>query len=149
MRKLRLFHTLPIMFVLLLASCSSNAALSPDNVKQALREQGLEVTSVTLAEAELLASSPLDINGYLPVTYELSLPTADMAHREFVFVYVFETEKERIRNAPSEGSPQLVAMTGLHANTVSKGNLTVIYWSYSESDKSLMRRQFNTAMDKL
>jgi hypothetical protein len=138
-----------LLFILLLAACSSKDAHSADDVSEALHKQGLEVRAISLDEAELLASTPLDINGVLPSAYELTLPTADMAHREFAFVYAFKSEDDRIRTNNSDGSPYPVTLKNLHANTVQKHNLIVIYWSHSQEDKSLLRKQFNTAMDNL
>lgn len=142
-------YALLLLFVLVLAACSAKSFYSPTDVSRALEKQGLEVRPITLDEAEKLASTPLDINGILPAVYELMLPAADMAHREFAFVYAFESEDERVRINNSDGSPYPVTLKNLYANTLQKHNLIVIYWSHREEDWSLMGKQFYAALDSL
>ncbi|MDQ0061063.1 hypothetical protein [Paenibacillus harenae] len=61
-----------LLFVLVLTACSAKTVYSPSDVSHALEKQGLEVRSITLDEAEKLASTPLDVNGVLPTVKQFT-----------------------------------------------------------------------------
>ncbi|WP_336775845.1 hypothetical protein [Paenibacillus sp. MMO-58] len=146
MRKLT--GILLVTFVLMLSACAGKGALKADGVSKAFQEQGLEVRELTSDDVKQLASTPVNINGTEPVTFELTLPAADMAHREFVLVYVFSSEKERIRIESLDGTPAPIEMKDLYPNVIRKKNLIVNYWSYNK-DSPLLIKQISGAIDKL
>ncbi|WP_435169150.1 hypothetical protein [Paenibacillus glycanilyticus] len=146
MRKLT--GILLIALVLMLSGCAGKGALNADGVSKALQKQGLEVRELSSDEVKQLASTPVNINGVEPVTFELTLPAADMAHREFVFAYVFSSEKERIRVESLDGTPTPIKMNDLYPNVIRKKNLIVNYWSYNK-DNPLLIKQISRAIDKL
>ncbi|ACS99412.1 hypothetical protein [Paenibacillus sp. JDR-2] len=138
-----------VTFVLLLSACAGKGALTADDVSKALQKQGLEVRELTVDEANLLAASPtIAINGKEPVPLELALPAADMAHREFLLVYVFRSEKERVRVEKSDGTPTPIQLKDLYPTLLKKKNAIVTYWSYNK-DNPLLLKQINQAMEKL
>ncbi|WP_201006700.1 hypothetical protein [Paenibacillus glycanilyticus] len=139
---------LMIALVIMLSACAGKGALNADGLSKAFQKQGLEVRELSSEEVKQLASTPVNINGVEPVTFELTLPAADMAHREFVFVYVFTSEKERIRMESLDGTPTPIKMNDLYPNVIRKKNLIVNYWSYNK-DNPLLIKQISRAIDKL
>ncbi len=137
-----------IALVIMLSACAGKGALNADGLSKAFQKQGLEVRELSSEEVKQLASTPVNINGVEPVTFELTLPAADMAHREFVFVYVFTSEKERIRMESLDGTPTPIKMNDLYPNVIRKKNLIVNYWSYNK-DNPLLIKQISRAIDKL
>lgn len=137
------------MLVLLLTACAGKGDISVDEVSKALQKQGLDVEEMTLDAAKKLSTSPaIAINGKDPVPFELSLPAADMAYREFLLLYVFASEEERIRIEKEDGTPAPIKIGELHANVIKKKNLIAVYWSHNK-DNPLLMKQVEKAMDKL
>ncbi|SFE76710.1 hypothetical protein SAMN05216378_4003 [Paenibacillus catalpae] len=137
-----------LALVLLLTACAGKGAFTADDVSRALEKNGLEVEEITLEEAEQLASTGIEINGKAPVPLELTLPTGDMAHREFLLLYVFSSEKERIRIEREDGTPVPIKLKDLYPHLFKKNNLIAVYWS-GNKDNPLLMKQITRAMDKL
>ncbi len=71
-----------------------------------------------------------------------------MAYCEFVFVYVFRSEQERIHFDESDGSSTPIIFRNLHPNVSKKKNVIVIYWS-NDKNNPLLMKQFSNAMESL
>lgn len=135
-----------IFMVVALSACSKSN-MTAEDVQEALRQQGIEVNVIQDSIPELDKGTSLQLDGLHPEAFELTLPAADMAHREFLLVYAFHSEQER----QSAGQPDKISslqLQGLNANVHQTKNVIVIYWSHSE-ENPLMLEQFAGAMNGL
>jgi hypothetical protein len=135
-----------IALLMVLSACG-NRNITAEEVQKALQHQGLEVTKVNVGTAEQDEGSSLQLNGVFPEAFELTLPAADMANREFVFIYEYSSEEESKLANQSDGISSL-RMVDLHPNIRPKKNVVVIYWSHNK-ENPLMINQFTKAMDEL
>ncbi|RCW40903.1 hypothetical protein DFP97_12825 [Paenibacillus prosopidis] len=134
-----------ISLLMVLSACG-NRNISAEDVQKALQHQGLEVTKINLGTAEQYEGSSLQLNGVFPEAFELALPAADMANREFVFIYEYSSEEE-CKSANQSGGISSLRMVDLHPNIRQKKNVVVIYWSHNK-ENPLMINQFTKAMDE-
>jgi hypothetical protein len=135
-----------IALLMVLSACG-NRNITAKEVQKALQHQGLEVTKINVGIAEQDEGSSLQLNGVFPEAFELTLPAADMANREFVFFYEYSSEEESKLANQSDGISSL-RMVDLQPNIRQKKNVVVIYWSHNK-ENPLMINQFTKAMDEL
>lgn len=145
--KLSLKCCLSIWLILFLSGCAQSHFTALD-VHQALQEQDLEVTKIEVASAEEnRESGSLLLNGIYPKAFNLKLPTGDMSHNEFVFVYEFTSKEERESSSISDKVSSL-QIANLYPSIREENNLIVIYW-YKDKENPLMIMQFTKALDNL
>ncbi|WP_201007508.1 hypothetical protein [Paenibacillus glycanilyticus] len=133
--------------LLMVVSACGNHNITAEEVQKALQHQGLEVTKINVGIAEQDEGSSLQLNGVFPGAFELTLPAADMANREFVFIYEHSSEEESKLANQSNGISSL-QMVDLQPNIRQKKNVVVIYWSHNK-ENPLMINQFTKVMDEL
>ncbi|GGH28472.1 hypothetical protein [Paenibacillus segetis] len=142
------YISISLLVLVGLSACNSgNSSVTAKDVQKALEKQGLEVTQINVGTAEQGENSSLQLEGVFPEAFDVTLPTADLANPEYVFVYQFSAEKEAKSAKESVGISSL-RMVDLHPNVAQKKNIVVIYWSQT-MEKPLMINQFTKAMDKL
>ncbi|WP_053375213.1 hypothetical protein [Paenibacillus sp. FJAT-27812] len=146
MRRFWQLCCIPIAILMVLIACA-NRNITAEDVQKGLQQQGLEVTKINAGIAEQGVESSLQLNGVFPDAFELTLPTADMANREFVFIYQYTSEEES-KSANQSGGISSLRMVDLHPNIRQKKNVVVIYWSHNKQNP-LMINPFTKAMNKL